>query len=97
MKKIRSGGPAASIDLNVNDELIALNGFRLTPENFKNLFELQTIGTAAELTTARNGIMRAVSITPNMPPPNEYKIVKTEHPTTIQKYLYKSWLGAEWD
>jgi predicted metalloprotease with PDZ domain len=60
---IPSDGPAHGLDLQVNDELIAINDFRLEHGALEERLKRYAVGEQVELLIARRGKLRRISLT----------------------------------
>lgn len=97
ISKILDTGPAVHSGLNVNDELIALDGIRLTKEDYKNRMKSYPSEKPVNVLVSRDGILMKFNISPAPLPKDKYSIVQIKNPSEQQKQLYKNWLGIDWN
>ena len=97
IKTVYDGTPAADGGVNVNDELIALNGNRLTPDNAVKLLKETTVDEKASLLISREGEISELEITPSTTPPDKFSVIRLEEATDDQQQLFEAWLGTSWE
>lgn len=95
--KISSESPAYQDGLNVNDEIISLNGFRLASDDYKNHLARMDKGHPAEFLVSRRGIIRTVKVTPGDQPFDKYEILQVDDASEAAKSLYENWLFTKWE
>jgi len=96
ISQVPADSPAYRDGLNVNDELLAINGIRLTPDNvFKHLGDVSK-EKASTILISRRGKIRSVQVTPGDFPENKYKIVKIENPDDEMMEVYSGWICDPW-
>jgi predicted metalloprotease with PDZ domain len=88
-----SGGPAETAGLYANDELVALDGFRVEPGNWKERLSTRRAGERVALTVFRRDELRTVELTLGERPKDSFKIVPVESPTDAQRSAFLSWSG----
>lgn len=90
VKFVEVNRPAAKAGLSVNDEIIAINGYRVNGdiEEFTSRFKE---GIAVEMLVSRMGKLVTLKVIPEKDPTVNYKVVKIENPTEEQKVLYDFW------
>jgi len=87
--------PAWEAGLNVDDELIAIDGFRVksaTPEYFGE----KVPGDRIICTVSRNGILNDIHLTVGYKPSKISELKQIEDPTESQKLVFERWLGLPW-
>ena len=97
IKTVYDGTPAAAGGVNVNDDLIALNGNRLTSDNAAKLLKEATVGEKANLLISREGEIVELEVIPSTTPPDKFSITRLDEASDEQKQLFNSWLGASWE
>jgi predicted metalloprotease with PDZ domain len=97
VSRIDHGTPATRAGLNVHDEIISIDHYRLHGETATKILASRAQDREATLVVARDGRMRTLKIRPTVPPQNMISIVKVEPPTEEQETLYSSWLQASWE
>ncbi|MEA3287196.1 MAG: PDZ domain-containing protein [Candidatus Marinimicrobia bacterium] len=94
--RVTEGSPAWNVGLNVNDELIAIDGFRVksaTPQYFGE----KVPGDRIICTLSRNGILRDIHLTVGFTPTTIEIVKQIEAPSGQQKQVFEKWLGLEWE
>jgi predicted metalloprotease with PDZ domain len=91
-----AGSPAEAMGLSVNDEVIAVDGFRIGPEKLSFYVSNRKPGAKVRLVVARNGMMMELAGELGRRPPFEYRITPTKDATEEQKFLFRNWLLEEW-
>jgi predicted metalloprotease with PDZ domain len=94
---VLSNSPAEKYGLNANDELIAINGIRLSSTNIVERLQTLEINKSAEFTISRNGLIKTLNIIPEVKPKDKYNLVQIKTATEQHKLNYKNWLLSEWN
>ncbi|MFB0515561.1 MAG: M61 family metallopeptidase [Candidatus Neomarinimicrobiota bacterium] len=89
--------PATRAGLSVNDELIAVDNYRLLGATAERILTTRSPGMEATLVVNRDGLLRTFTIRPELPPYDMVSIVRVEPPTEQQEKLYTGWLQAAWE
>jgi predicted metalloprotease with PDZ domain len=84
-------GSAWKGGLNVNDEIISLNGYRVTDDLNKSMAGRQP-GETLKLIVNRDGQLLAVDLTLEKNQSVRYKIEKEPQASALQEKIYKKWL-----
>ncbi|MDQ6787711.1 MAG: PDZ domain-containing protein [Acidobacteriota bacterium] len=110
VKDVPSGTPAYEQGLNANDQIIAIDGLRVSQtdsftktsekpsdavKDFTTRIEMKRPGDKVRLTFFRFDELREMEFTLAGRAPQDYKIVAVGNPTDEQKRLYQSYFGAE--
>ncbi|MBC8374937.1 MAG: M61 family metallopeptidase [FCB group bacterium] len=88
--------PAWDAGLNVHDELVAIDGFRVksaTPDYFKE----KVPGDRIICTVSRNGILVDIHLTVGFKPTEISELKQIEEPSDTQKLVFEKWLGLSWE
>lgn len=91
VKSVVEDGPAFDAGINVDDELIALNGYRLGSslgDKVKQLAKDDQI----ELLIARRGKLHTIELKLAEPPLTSYRIIPVKKPTEQQQASLRKWL-----
>ncbi|HTP12903.1 MAG TPA: PDZ domain-containing protein [Bacteroidota bacterium] len=91
-----AGSPAYDAGINVNDEILALNGFRVRTNDIGNRIGEMKAGDTIRLTVFRNERLREFSVVLRNPDVPAYQITKTSNPSDLQKKIYQDWLKTNW-
>jgi predicted metalloprotease with PDZ domain len=90
------GGPAMTAGLYANDQLVALDGFRLDAASLKERLAARRPGDKAAFTIFRRDELRLVEVTLGDKPVEKFKITPAPDATPTQQSAYQSWLGHPW-
>lgn len=92
---VDSEGAAYEAGLNVNDEIIAVNGFRINSDNFGKFIKMNEPGDEVEFMVSRAGMVRKYKVKLTNSPKSKFKIVKLKDATKKQKGIFKGWLNED--
>lgn len=96
IQEVLSGSSAEKAGLLTGDEIIACDGNRLSYEEIeKRIRELKT-GDKITFSIFRNNKLSDYILSLEEIKISNYQLVKVESPTSLQKKIYESWLGAKW-
>ncbi len=87
------GSAAWNDGLNVNDEIIAVDNFRV--DDLSKLINMKKSGDVIKLLISRDGVIQTLSVTLGTISNARYKLEKVENATAQQNAVYKKWLKAE--
>jgi predicted metalloprotease with PDZ domain len=90
---VRSGTPAYEQGLNAQDEIVALDGARVTKSTFESMIAARRPGATVRLTVFRFDDLRTIEIRLTGRVDAPYRIVPLSQVTEQQKRIYQSWLG----
>lgn len=90
---VRRETPAFAAGLNVDDEVIAIDGVRVTPDQWESRFEQYRPGERVQLTIARRGKLRELPATLGTEPPKVWKLQMVKEPSEAQKQNRQTWLN----
>lgn len=95
--RVVAGGPGEEAGLNVGDEILALNGYRVRAADLQARVSEMSEGGRVTITVFRDDMHREFQVTVRKPPVPSYKILKVKDPTDLQKSIYESWLRISWE
>jgi predicted metalloprotease with PDZ domain len=87
------GQPAATAGVLPGDELLAINGFRVAPDNYLARFLKLERGEEVELTLVRDGRLLTVSMVTGPEIPVSYAILPDPRINNREKERMEGWLG----
>jgi predicted metalloprotease with PDZ domain len=92
VKSVERNSPAWNDGLNVNDEIIAINGIRLDDDlnHFMSMFKP---GDKFSLLISRNNEIREIQTTLARDPHAKYVLEPVKNQSEAQRAKYKSWLA----
>jgi predicted metalloprotease with PDZ domain len=91
------GSPAWKAGLSPKDELVALDGQKVVPEEWEKRLDEREPGDRIRLSVFRSGFLREVPVVLGGKDNVTWAIRKLKRPTPAQKSAYASWLGVPWD
>ncbi len=94
IKFVEVGSPAQLAGIDANDELLALNGFRVSAEQLSDRLKDYNPDDTVELTVFHHDQLRTCSVTLAQPRPSTYKIVSVDQPTPQHQHNFSAWLGC---
>jgi predicted metalloprotease with PDZ domain len=92
----RDGGPGRRAGLSPGDEIVAVDGGKVTSESFPKALDRSPPGTRIEVSLFRRGRLMTVPVALGEGPPTELAIVPARAATPEARKLYEAWLGASW-
>jgi predicted metalloprotease with PDZ domain len=93
IKFVAMSSPAQKAGIEPEDELLALEGFRLTAETLDDRLKNYNPGDTIEVTVFHTDELQTYPVTLTAPQPTQYKIIAVENPSVAQSQLLKGWLG----
>jgi predicted metalloprotease with PDZ domain len=92
---VLAGSAAWRAGVSANDELLALDGFRVHAESFVGRLQEKAPGEKARLTLFRRDELREVEMDVEPGPPSRVLLRTVESPTPEQRAMFESWLREE--
>ncbi len=96
VRHVLAESPGRRAGLSPGDELVALNGTRLTFAEYDKALERVPPGSPVDLAVFRRGFLRHVTLTTGRSPPEKYRFTPRTGATDSERRIYESWLGAPW-
>jgi len=96
ISRIVRDSPAWNYGLNVNDEIIAINDFRVNKSNFSSTLNRFGSGEKLKFTIIRNDWLRNIDVILADSSEEEYFLFPIEKATELQKKIYESYFMQEW-
>jgi predicted metalloprotease with PDZ domain len=94
---VLDGSPAQEAGLYVEDELVALDGWRVDAAGVLSRTEDKSPGDTVRLTVFRRDRLVEVPVTLGQKPADAVWLARVDQPTDAQKAAYQAWLGAPWE
>ncbi|KAM3099222.1 M61 family metallopeptidase [Phormidesmis sp. 146-12] len=94
IKLVEANSPAQTAGIDVGDELLAIDGLRVTAEQLSDRLKEYSEGDAIEVTLFHQDELRICTIKLVEPRPTQYQVVAIEHPSQTQQQNLKGWLGV---
>ncbi len=92
--KVMAGSPAYEQGLNAGDQIVALDGMRVSKEFFMARMAEKKPGDLAQLAIFRSDDLRTLNIKLGARNAGNYRIIQVDQPTIEQQKIYGAWLGA---
>ena len=86
--------PAWTAGLNVDDEILAIDDFRVRPDQLDRRLEAYKPGQAVTLLIARRDELKGLAVTLAAPPNETWEIERRPDATTEQHTRVTAWLGV---
>ncbi|MFZ2360058.1 MAG: PDZ domain-containing protein [Anaerolineae bacterium] len=96
VEAVFADGPAYHADLSVGDEIVALDGYRISEGTLDERLADRQPGDRVTLTLFRRDELREATLALGQRPYNKVEITPRPDPTPEQRALYEAWLGAGW-
>ncbi len=96
VETVFADGPVFHADLSVGDEIVALDGFRISRETLDDRLADRQPGETVTLTLFRRDELREATLALGQRPPNKVEIKPRPDATAEQRSLYEAWLRAAW-
>jgi len=91
--KVFKGGTAYESGLNINDELISIDGVRMDRELIKSFIKNYKTGDEINFVINRQGLIENVKVKLQKPLP-KYKIIEMEEKTEEQNKIFEKWVSG---
>ena len=91
---VEAASPAAVAGVDAGDELLALNGWRVTAEQLSDRLKDYKMGDTIQLSVFHQEELRTLPVTLAAPLPSRYQIIPVEKPSDAQKQNFTGWLGT---
>ncbi len=89
--------PGARGGLSPGDEIVAINGAKVTHAGFAKTMLGYPPGSPVELAVFRRGFLTRLSLTTGRPPPEKYAFTPVDAPSDLARRIYAEWIGAPWE
>ncbi|YAF97497.1 MAG: M61 family metallopeptidase [Nodularia sp. CChRGM 3473] len=94
IKSVETASPAQLAGIDAGDELLALEGIRLTAHQLSDRLKDYQPNDTIEITVFHQDELRTYTVTLAAPRPSKYQIVPIHNPDPAQKENFASWLGV---
>jgi predicted metalloprotease with PDZ domain len=93
IKSVASNSPAQLAGVDPGDELLAIDGFKISAEKLTDRLKSYQVGQQIELTIFHGD--RLITVPTILAPsqPDRYQLYQIEHPTDFQRQLFKAWMN----
>jgi predicted metalloprotease with PDZ domain len=93
VKSVDPNSPAQLVGIDPNDEILAINNFRVTAESFSDRLQDFKSGQEIIITLFKQDQLRSVGLRLSDPICDRYLISEIKNPTSTQQKNLNSWLG----
>ena len=94
---VLDGSPAQEAGLYAEDDLVALDGWKVDGASLLSRCEDRRPGETVRVTVFRRDKLLEVPVVLGQKPAEAVWLARVERPTDAQKAAYQAWLGAPWD
>ncbi|MFL5355216.1 M61 family metallopeptidase [Archangium sp.] len=94
---VLDGSPAQEAGLYVDDELVALDGWKVDAAGLLARTEDKSPGETVRLTVFRRDRLVEVLVALGQKPADAVWLARVDKPTDAQKAAYQAWLGSPWE
>ncbi len=94
IKFVQYQGPAQLAGLDVGDELLAIDGFRVNADKLSDRLKDYQPGDVLEVTVFHQDELITTQVTLAHPSPSRYQVVPVKNPTAKQQENFAGWLGT---
>ena len=95
VQTVIKGTSAYDGEINVNDEIIALDNYRVNNNNFDRVYSQFNVGDTIKVTVSRDGILKELQVLLKNIHRYRYSLVEINNPTEKQKRIYDKWLDIK--
>lgn len=95
--RVLAGGPARLGGVAPGDEIVAVNGAKVTPSSLASRLAELPVGRPASLSVFRRGWLTTVPVVPAAPPPEAYVFRPVPNASAVEQAIYAGWVDAPWE
>lgn len=89
------GSPAEKAGIEVNDEIVALNSYKVRSAEINDRIAERKAGQTVHISLFRNDKLKEATVTIDSVVHHSYNIKKITNPTPLQKAIYEDWLNEQ--
>ena len=93
IKFVEKGSPAAVEGIDPEDELLAINGIKVTAAQLKERLKDHQAEEIVSVTVFHQDELKTFSVTLGKPQPSRYEIIEMENTSPLQQEKLRGWLG----
>jgi predicted metalloprotease with PDZ domain len=94
IKFVEYDSPAQQAGIDAGDELLAIDGLRVTAEKVGDRLRDSSPGDTVQITIFHQDKLQTCSVKVVLPKPSRYQLVAVSNPTPSQQQNFESWLGV---
>jgi predicted metalloprotease with PDZ domain len=95
IKSVTSDSPAQLAGIDAGDELLAIDGFKITSDKLTDRLKLYQAGQQINLTIFHADRLMTLPITLAAPQPQQYHLQPLEHTADLQRQQFKDWVSNQ--
>lgn len=96
VRLVVAGSPAYEAGVNIGDEIVALNGYRVRSNDLVHRIGEMSPGEKVRLSVFREDRLREFEIQLRKQEVPSYRVTKVEKPTALARKILESWLNVKW-
>jgi predicted metalloprotease with PDZ domain len=93
IKSVASNSPAQLAGIDAGDELLAIDGFKISAEKLTDRLKLYQVGQQIKLTIFHGDRLMTLPMILAASQPDRYQLYQLEQPTELQRQLFKDWVS----
>jgi predicted metalloprotease with PDZ domain len=94
IKFVEAGSPAQLAGIDAGDELLAIDGLRVTANDLCERLKDYQPNDTIQVTVFHHEELRTLPVTLAAPRPSKYQVKPQDKPSTVQKKNFSGWLGT---
>jgi predicted metalloprotease with PDZ domain len=94
IKSVASGSPAHLAGIDVGDELLAINGFKISSDRLPDRLQQYQPGQEIQLTIFHGDLLQIISVVLTEPQPQQYKVQAIDQIVPRQQQLFTDWIST---
>ncbi|MEB3831659.1 M61 family metallopeptidase [Phormidium sp. CCY1219] len=94
IKFVETGSPAHQVGIDPEDELLAIDGLRVTADDLNERLKDYQPAERIQVTVFHHEQLQTYPVTLGEPRPTQYQVVALQKPTASQENLFRGWLGG---
>jgi predicted metalloprotease with PDZ domain len=91
---VEANSPAGIAGVDAGDELLAMDGLRVTADQLSDRLKDYSVGDTIQLSVFHQDELRTLPVTLGPTRPSRYQVVPVENPSDTQKQNFVGWLGT---
>lgn len=94
IKTVEVGSPAQIAGIDPGDELLAINGIRVSADQLKDRLKDYQAGDILKISLFHGDLLRTILLTLDSPRPDRYQLLPVDNPQGTQAENFQRWLGT---
>ncbi|BAY96394.1 peptidase M61 domain-containing protein [Tolypothrix tenuis PCC 7101] len=94
IKFVEAGSPAQKAGIDPGDELLAINGIKVTANNLSDRLKDFQAQDTIQVAVFHQDLLRSVNVTLAEPRPSRYQVISIHNPDSVQQENLAGWLGV---